>query len=137
MTASLDWTIPMPEDTGHEHPPIPLKWWETIAAPLLVLAVAAMAGSGAMLWRDAPGTGAQISANASDIVAVKAEQAAMQRSLLALESDARSTRERTQQMQEALSEIKAYNGATMKSINELNVQFAEIRGSIGKGKVNK
>lgn len=125
----------MPDDDNRSAAPTaPLKWWETIAAPLLVLAIAAMAGSGMMLWRDAPGTGAQVASNAADIVAIKAENAAMQRSLLALESDARSTRERTQQMQEALTEIKAYNGATMKSVNELNVQFAEIRGSIGKGK---
>lgn len=127
------WTVPMPDEQPTADKP-QLKWWETVAAPLLVAAVLAMAGSGALLWREAPGTSAQVASNAADIVAIKAEQAAMQRALLALESDARSTRERTQQMQEALSEIKAYNGATMKSINELNVQFAEIRGSLGKGK---
>lgn len=136
MTISPYWTIPMPDDKPQQTDgvSIPLKWWETVAAPLLVSAVLAVVCAGILLWREAPGTAIQVSSNSADIVAIKAEQAALHRSLLALESDARSTRERTQQMQEALNEIKAYNGATMKSVNELNVQFAEIRGSIGKGK---
>lgn len=131
MTAALDWTIPMSDDQTPPASP-PLKWWETIAAPILVAVILAIGGSGLIVWREQPAASAQVATHASEIATLKGEIAALQRSQLALEADLRSNKEQMVQVREAVQEIKAFNAASMRELQNLNVQFAEIRGGLSK-----
>lgn len=134
MTA-IPWTASMPDDTPKpEAGRTPSGWWEALNSPLFILTITVLGGSGLLLWQQAPATGAQVSANAADIATIKGEVSALQRSQLALEADLRSNKEQMVQVREAVQEIKAFNAASMRELQNLNVQFAEIRGGLAKEK---
>lgn len=132
MTASLDW-YPMPQDTPQQQER-PAWWRDGIASPLTVIALAAMLGAGATLWREAPVSAVQVAATAADVATLKGEVAALQRAHLALEADTRSNKEQLAQMRDTLQEIKQFNAGIMRETANLNVQFAEIRGGLAKEK---
>jgi TolA-binding protein len=128
MTAALDW-YPMPDDTQQQRP----AWWrDGIASPLTVIALAAMLGAGATLWREAPVSAVQVAATSAEVATLKGEVAALQRAQLALEADTRSNKEQLAQMRDTLNEIKQFNAGIMRETAALNVQFAEIRGGLAK-----
>ena len=128
MTAALDW-YPMPDDTQQQRP----AWWrDGIASPLTVIALAAMLGAGATLWREAPVSAVQVAATSAEVATLKGEVAALQRAQLALEADTRSNKEQLAQMRDTLNEIKQFNAGIMRETANLNVQFAEIRGGLAK-----
>lgn len=115
----------------------PLKWWETFWAPLLMFVVTGMLTSGALLWRQEPLNTAEMARLTAEVATLKGEMAAVQRTQADHGADLRSNREQLHAMREALQEIKAFNAGTMREMQNLNVQFAEIRGGLEKQKGKK
>lgn len=100
--------------------PISPAAWGQFIQPVLIAAVLGAGASALYLWRDAPMSAAQSAQTSADVVQLKSDVAALQRSQIVFESQ-------MAQLREMLYEIKQYNGATMRSVNEVNIQLAEIK----------
>lgn len=137
-TAALDWI-----KTVEDKPPTTndlLSSPPTVAfiAPLvtgIVLAGCLGIGGAALgLWRSEPVTAAEVSSVKSEVAALKVEQAALIAKIGALETTDRQRSIEIHQLSKTLDKIEAYQGTTMKHVQEINIQLAEMRGGQRKPK---
>lgn len=108
----------------------PLRWWETVWAPVSVIIIGGIITPGALLWRQEPVTSAELARMTAEVATLKGEMGAVQRTQAEHAADLRSNREQLGALREALQEIKTFNSGTMREMQNLNIQFAELRGSL-------
>lgn len=126
----------MPDDTKTPHPhdagEMASRVVQTWIAPLVTgITLAGCLGVGAAalgMWRSEPVTSAEVAQLKSDLAAVRLDLAAASAKIAALETTDRQRGVEIQQLAKTLDKIEAYQGTTMKHVQEINVQLAEIRG---------
>lgn len=123
----------------------PLPWWQTVWMPVLVIVMTAAGGAALTIWRDSPITSAEVRELKSEVIAIKAKDAAQDQSLQQLDksvslqsSEVRTNRDQIESLRKSIEKIESYYGATLREIQALNVSFAELRGGLQQqGKLNK
>jgi hypothetical protein len=138
MTASLDWMPIVDEKPPNTKDLLSSPLTVAFIAPLvtgIVLAGCLGVGGAALgLWRSEPVTAAEVSAVKAEVAALKLEQAALVAKIGALETTDRQRSLEIHQLSKTLDKIEAYQGTTMKHVQEINIQLAEMRGGQRKPK---
>jgi TolA-binding protein len=136
MTASLDW-MPIVDDKPPNNKDLSPLTVAFIAPVVTGIVLAACLGIGVAalgVWRSEPVTTAEISAVKSEVAALKLEQSALIAKIGALETTDRQRSLEIHQLSKTLDKIEAYQGTTMKHVQEINIQLAEMRGGQRKPK---
>jgi hypothetical protein len=139
MTAALlDWNRPDMDEKPNTKDLLSSPLTTAFIAPLVTgIVLAGCLGIGGAvigMWRSEPITAAEVAALKSDLAALKVEQAALVAKIGALETTDRQRSLEIHQLSKTLDKIEAYQGTTMKHVQEINIQLAEMRGGQRKPK---